>query len=61
MKILDNRIIKRKKNFKTSVGTMRTLGDIGAVRTLGTIGTMENGRNFYQNFNESREISIGPK
>ena len=26
---------------------------------MGNIGTMENGKNFYKNFDESREISIG--
>ena len=39
-----------------------TIAIIGAIATLGTegiIGTMENGKSFYKNFDESREMFIG--
>ena len=32
---------------------------IGAMGTKRTLGAMENGKNFYKNFDESRAISTG--
>ena len=38
------------------MGTIRTMGTTG---TLGSLGTMENGKTFNKNFDESREMSTG--
>ena len=39
-----------------SYGNYRTTGTMGKMRTLETLGTMENGQNFYKNFDESKGL-----
>ena len=45
--------------IKTSVKTPKIAKELVTMGTLGTVRTMGNGKNFYKNFDERREISKG--
>ena len=38
---------------------MGNIGTLVTIRTLGTTGPKGNGKNFFKNFDDSREISAG--